>query len=206
MILLILACFPAISLGQGRELLDESTGVWMQLEQASLEFGTAPVTASNDIKGYTDVLPADIPATGGTFGLFFDKYFLTYSSFESNFSIARSADVNQTPGNSADDVYVDTAHLESDTLSVEFSVGHPLGVFFVGVGNSKGEITFNPGGTTESTIAFSNTDLILRILTGFSFDEGDGILEVSYNYYHPINERPLFNTRQGFGMGLLLGF
>ena len=210
-ILFLLAmAFPASSQAQVKELLNEAQGIVLQYNKVTLNFSGALATAPDEVKGYTAVLPNDIESTVTTFGIVINGFVLSRSDEEADFSIGKFADVNQTPGVSSDDVYVDAAKLESQLITVTF-VPVNTGFFLLrlGAGKRKGEIQFHQtssGGVKEvNTVSFSNTFFLLQ-LTGALALSDNSVLGLSYTFFAPLSEDNFQSRSQGLGIGVMYFF
>ena len=210
-ILFLLAmAFPASGQAQVKELLNDAQGIVLQYNKVTLNFSGALETAPDEVKGYTAVLPNDIESTVTTIGIVINGFVLSRSDEEADFSIGKFADVNQTPGVSSDDVYVDAAKLKSQLITVTF-VPVNTGFFLLrlGAGKRKGEIQFHQtssGGVKEvNTVSFSNTFFLLQLTGALSLSD-NSVLGLSYMFLAPLSEDNFQYRSQGLGLGIMYFF
>lgn len=210
-ILFLLAmAFPASGQAQVKELLNDAQGIVLQYNKVTLNFSGALNTATDDVKGYTAILPNDIEGTVNTFGIVINGFVFSRSDEEADFSIGKLADVNQTPGVSSDDVYVDAAKLKSQLITVTF-VPVNTGFFLLrlGAGKRKGEIQFHQtssGGVKEvNTVSFSNTFFLLQLTGALSLSD-NSVLGLSYMFLAPLSEDNFQYRSQGLGLGIMYFF
>lgn len=135
----------------------------------ALNIEAPPPSASNEVKGYTDILPSSVPGTGFSIGISYGLWGLIVGANDDTGELNKYADVNQTPSNSADNVFVKTARRINTSLTLVFQ---PVRYLFFGLGQNTGSIAFdqiNPNGTeTTRRISYQNPFYSLGLAFGFN--------------------------------------
>jgi hypothetical protein len=124
----------------------KAVGIGIYYGYGTMDLQAAPASASNEVKGYTDVLPSSIPGTGFAIGLSYGHWGFVVGQDDNTIGINKFADVNQTPGNAADDVYVMSVHRTNTSITVFWQ---PVRFFYFGLGQDMGSLAFdqiNPNG------------------------------------------------------------
>lgn len=111
----------------------------LYIGEFKMNIDAPPDTATDEIKGYTAVLPETIEGRIGVVQFGFSRFSLNISFIDSEFDINKSADIRQTPGNSADDVFVLSAIRKGVQLSLSYT---PLSFITLGVGQDQSDMIF----------------------------------------------------------------
>ena len=141
--LLALLALPSQAFAQSALFTEfkDATGVGIWFGGGTFKIDAAADSATPEVKGYTNIIPASISGIGPGVGVSFSSFGVNigFSSFEEDLGGVR-ADVNQTPGNLADDVTVFSMKGTSTTIALLYQ---PVRWFYAGYGTEKGTIEFS---------------------------------------------------------------
>ncbi len=131
-------------------------GLWYGVSKVTLD--AAQPTATNEVKGLSAATPSSFRSAGPSIGISYGSWGLNVGFNEGQANVGALADVNQTPGTTADDVYLISLRRTSRTVSV---LVNPLRWLFLGYGKEEGSMEFSQvpaGGGTGVTrkLPFSN--------------------------------------------------
>jgi hypothetical protein len=153
----------------GRFTEQKAVGFGFYYGVGVVNFEAPPSNASNEVKGYTDALPTSVLGTGLSVGISYGRWGLIVGANDDQGKINKYADVNQTPNNSADDVFVLSAHRINSSLTLVFQ---PVRYLFLGLGQNTGSISFdqiNPNGTqTTRRVGYQNDFYSVGLAFGFN--------------------------------------
>jgi len=157
LLLILIGLQPVSVFGQVGEFFEDIPGFGIWLVQGDLTFGDASPTAKDEIKGYTAVLQKS-PARGQGISITVNKgtFGISYSRDEGAIEINEDADIQQTPNNLTDDVFV---HSMSRVNRSTGLVVIPFPFFMISIGEDTGEmkIVQSSGGDKETIqIPYSN--------------------------------------------------
>lgn len=153
---------------QGKDFLEQIQGganyVGIYYGTLRMNFDAPPDDATNEIKGYTDVLPNALEGNIAVFQFGFNSFSLNFSFVDMESDINRLADVNQTTGNSGDDVFVLAVRRKGTQISISY---WPTIFTSLGLGKDRSDVIFfqrNASGSEEErTIAVDNTFLFFNL-------------------------------------------
>ena len=142
--LLWLTCFiqPWPASGQGLTDIGNKPvvgkGVYYSFETTS--YSGAPSSASAEVRGYTDVLPGQVRTDGPVFALSYGSWGIAFGYDDAKFDIGRKADVQGTPTNPNDDVFVSSARRTNTSVT---TLWNPVGWLYFGLGKDIGTLAFD---------------------------------------------------------------
>lgn len=160
--------------------------------------------ASDEVKGYTDILPSKMTGVGPALGVSFSSFGLNIGvvSAEEDLEAVR-ADVNQTPGNSTDDVTV--LSMVSHTTSITF-LYQPLRFLYLGYGSERGTIEFiqlSAGGMPErKKLPIDNKFYSVGLAIGFDPTQGKVAPILTVFGKIPADQSDFNGSSYGAGIGL----
>lgn len=145
-----------------------AVGVGLWYSQSTIHTEAAPDGATAEVRGYTSAMPDRITSRGPSFGISFGDWGLNLGFNEASADVNARADVNQTPGNPADDPYVISLRRTSSTVTVLYS---PLRWLYVGYGKESGTMQFEQvsaaGAGETRRIGFSHSFYSFGLALGF---------------------------------------
>jgi hypothetical protein len=163
---------------------------------AKIWFKEVQDTASDDCKGYSNILPGSIPGKVVSVGVKLKNVDIMLSGVSEYFMLQETADILQTSSISTDDVDVESARLELIALSVEVKknwftmpgINLKVDAQF-GFGFSSGYMEFyqtnpNDPGDTKRKIGFDNYISMLGISMGWDNFLWVNDLHVGVGYTH----------------------
>ncbi|PCI26684.1 MAG: hypothetical protein COB67_09860 [SAR324 cluster bacterium] len=176
-------------------------GIWYGQGRGTVD--AAPDSASQEIKAYTNVLPAEIEGGGIVLGLSFGTWGISIGQDDTGeISINKTADP-QGNGISSDDVTV----LKVRRINRSFAlIWQPARFFYFGVGEDTGHIEFqqttSSGEKETKKIAYSNRFYSYGL--AFGFDPKTNDLAPVFTFYvkHPISPGDFSGATTGLGAGL----
>ena len=175
-------------------------GLWYGASKIRLD---APQSStSNEVKGLSDALPPTLTSAGPSLGVSFGSWGINAGYNVGQADVGAYADVNQTPGNTADDVYVITARRVSRTLSV---IINPLRWLFLGYGTESGTMEFTETSGTAGTVRklpFSNSFYSFGLAC--CFDPSKGGFGPIFTFYAklPVGRGDFTGSEYGAGLGI----
>ena len=198
----VVSLFPVSAFGQTLGDLKDARVILLTVNSLNLTFKPPPPAASNEVRGYTDVLNEEFKSNSVSLGLFLKDlpFLFEFGLEEGDAELNKFADVNQTPGDATDDVFVFTARRRITTLSVKFLFYFLL----VGINRIEGEVEFSQnssGGNPEvKVLSFDNILISFDFFLGHS-DEHFGLF-INYKTLHPVFDRDFKADAKGFGITL----
>ncbi len=195
---------PAWSQIDPTDLLTKKVvGVGIYYRSGSLGFSGTNGSVTNEVKGYADALPNSMTVTGYVIGVSYGHWGLTVGQDDDAVTVNRNADVNQTPGNAADDVFVKTMRRENSSISLLFQ---PYRFLFLGLGRDSGTVTFDQvsAAGAAGTRRFNVTSDYYSLGLGLGFNPfNDKLAPVLVAFFkQPLQNTPFAGTYSGFGLGV----
>ena len=175
-------------------------GLWYGVSRVTLD--AAQPTATNEVKGLTDATPSKFNSGGPSLGISYGSWGLNVGFNEGQTHVGALADVNQTPGNPADDVYLISLRRTSRTLGV---LVNPLRWLFLGYGKEDGSMEYSevpagsPTGVTRK-LPFSNSFYSFGVAC--CFDPRQGGFGPIFTLFAKIPTKRGDFTASEFGAGL----
>ena len=147
----------------------KAVGVGIFYGIGTINLSGPPDNATTEQKGYAAVLPSQISGTGPAIGLSFGLWGLLFGADDNTHAINRSADVNGTPGNPADDVFVHSVRRVNRSIT---ALWQPYRWVYFGLGRDMGSVSFsqNSAAGTKETRRFNYTDDFYSLGLAIGFD------------------------------------
>lgn len=194
---------------------DTAVGLALWKAYGLFKFDAASSDASDEVKGYTDVLPREVDGEGIAFGWSYGSWGINVSADIVSEKINKFADINQTSEDSTDDVYVKRASRDNRSFTVLYQ---PLRFFALGFGQERGTMEFkqiSASGVVE-TNRISYRRNIMNLGLAFGFDPNDvtvgPVIAAFYKIPSPIilpfpgDSSDFSGTTRGYGFGIYGSF
>lgn len=176
-------------------------GIWTAVGE--INFDAVRDSASNEVKGYTAVLPSRVQGAGFGIGLSFGIWGVNFGFDQGEADIGKFADVNQTPGNAGDDPFVEKVRRTNRALVVLYQ---PVRWFYAGVGRDTGKMEFKQisaaGAKETKSIGYENDYYSLGLAIGFDPATSVTAPFVTAFTKIPMERGDFSGTVSGIGVGL----
>ncbi len=204
LVIVLFFLFPAISFGQFRieDYQSGGVGIGIWYGVGSITFDAASSSASDEVQGYTDVLPSSAQGAGGAIGISFGDFGLNFGFDVGELEIDKLADIQQN-SDVSDDVLVIKARRINRSITVLFQ---PVRFFYLGFGTDIGTMEFvqkAPGEDRETNrIGYESPFYSLGVAIGF--DPTESLVAPITTIYVkvPTSQTNFSGTVSGIGVGL----
>jgi hypothetical protein len=186
----------------------EAMGVGLWYGFGRFTLNGASRGASNEVKGYTDVMPRNLEGGGAAIGFSFKSWGLNFGHSEFDVDLKnRKADVKQTPADNTDDVTVRALHVDITSITLLYQ---PLRWFYLGYGKDQGSLEFrqySASGSPETRrLAIDNPFYSVNIAVGFDPTKNRIGPIATIFWKIPAEQKAFSGSTQAVGIGLYLGF
>ena len=176
-------------------------GLWYGVAKFTPD--AAPPATTNEIKGLTAVVPDSMRIAGPAIGISFSSWGINVGFGDGQANVGALADVNQTPGTTADDVYVIAVRRSFRAVNV---LVNPLRWLFLGYGKEEGTMEFIEGtaGGTGMTRKLPYSNAFYSLGVACCFDPRKGGFGPVFTFYAkiPTNRGDFTGTSLGLGLGV----
>jgi hypothetical protein len=198
----------AVAQVPGAVVPKEAVGVGLWYGFGRFTVNGAASNASNEVKGYTDVMPRNLDGGGPAIGFSFKSWGINYGHSEFDVDLKdRKADVKQTPGNTTDDVTVRALHVAVTSITVLYQ---PVRWFYLGYGKDQGTLEFKQYsalGTPETRrISVDNPFYSVGIAVGFDPTKKQFGPIATIFAKIPAEQKAFSGSTQAVGVGLYMGY
>jgi hypothetical protein len=181
----------------------KAVGIGVFYAMGALTVDGAPANATPEIKGYTEILPTVIDGAGPGIGLSFADWGVVFGVDDNTLDINRSADVNGTPANPLDDVFVYSARRVNTSVTM---VWQPYRWWYVGLGRDSGSVAFdqlNASGTRAiHKISYENDFYTVGLGIGFDPRRSKVAPVLTVFTKHPMSPGAFTGVTNAVGLGI----
>ena len=210
---LLLATLPSLASAQGGNLglgalsggASNAVGFGIWYSQSTLHMDAANDATSSEAAGYIAASPGRLKNRGPSLSISFPNWGLNVGFNDASAPVNGRADVNRTPGNTADDPYVNSIRRTSRTVSILYN---PLRWLYVGYGKETGTVEFDQisaaGQAEKHRLGFSGGFYSFGIAVGFDPRQHKfGLILALYSKI-PASYTDFSGTELGAGIGFYL--
>ncbi|MCP4295636.1 MAG: hypothetical protein GY786_08525 [Proteobacteria bacterium] len=175
-------------------------GLWYGV--GTLSFDAPKDSASNETKGYSDILPSTVEGQGYAIGLSYGSFGMNYGQDRGETTVNKSADIQQN-SNPGDDVYVYKVKRINRSLTILFQ---PFRYLYIGVGQDTGQIEFKQRSTLgineTKKIAYENNFYSWGLAFGFDPTKNTVAPIITIYSKIPQSRSSYYGVVSGMGLGV----
>ena len=175
-------------------------GLWLSLIQINID--PAVDSASNRVKGFTEVLPSSLTGVGIGGGGNWKNFGFDLGASQADVSIQKLADVQQNE-DPRDDLFVTRARRSNQSWSI---LHHPFPYFYYGYGGNQGRFEFRvtvpDGGLQWRRVGFSHTYYLLGIVYSLQWDPPPNPLYLLFTLFAKIPLKQASFSGNIYGIGI----
>ncbi len=206
LLLSMVIMFSSTASGFNQKILekDNIVGIGLWYGMGVMAFDTPPDSISNAIKGYNDIMPTSVTGGGPSLGVSYSDFGVNIGWNEGTIKLNSTADIYQTPGNTADDVFVNEAVWNTRSISILYQ---PLRYVYLGYGRDMGtmEIVHSASsGIGDKKYSIESDFVSLGFAFGFDPEATDLKIApiVSGFIKYPLTVKEFYGPTIGFGVGV----